>query len=427
MATSTPKQKPSTKSNTSKRTSLKASSKFDIRIIALLAVLLVAVVGYLFIRFSKAGTGTQWLPKAWTNQATEFDSPAAGTLVAGTCDYVNDYVQNGIQYTKRVCTPVGVSAGVGGKTAFQLPDNTYIVGKPSKYVDLQHKVPASLASPSEYCISYSSMKPIYLKWNNKTVPSSPDYVVGGVAGNDSATLPATNGVVSEWCSGPYPANPGVVLSLEPVTNESTAYIYSASSRMAASKLSWSGNELSPIGTGSVSGSNLVISAGTTPGGFTFTDMSNYGAGKYCYASSGYTGGPNTKLEWISQEQRWDNDVTWDNSASHGGTANVMLPAVKSATECITVPAVSPGNSPRRTLTFQLTSGNMSVTRVYFTPASTATATNTPTSTIVVTPATTKTPVPTATVAPTVLPTTPVLPATTVQPTTVAEPAPAASS
>mgnify|MGYP000591351844 CR=1 FL=1 len=208
MATSTPKQKPSTKSNTSKRTSLKASSKFDIRIIALLAVLLVAVVGYLFIRFSKAGTGTQWLPKAWTNQATEFDSPAAGTLVAGTCDYVNDYVQNGIQYTKRVCTPVGVSAGVGGKTAFQLPDNTYIVGKPSKYVDLQHKVPASLASPSEYCISYSSMKPIYLKWNNKTVPSSPDYVVGGVAGNDSATLPATNGVVSEWCSGPYPANPG---------------------------------------------------------------------------------------------------------------------------------------------------------------------------------------------------------------------------
>jgi hypothetical protein len=46
MATSTPKQKPSTKSNTSERTALKASSKFDIRIIALLAVLLVAVVGY---------------------------------------------------------------------------------------------------------------------------------------------------------------------------------------------------------------------------------------------------------------------------------------------------------------------------------------------------------------------------------------------
>lgn len=53
MATS--KQKLVTKSNVAKSKSIKSASKFDVRIISLLAVALVAVVGYLFIQFSKAG------------------------------------------------------------------------------------------------------------------------------------------------------------------------------------------------------------------------------------------------------------------------------------------------------------------------------------------------------------------------------------
>jgi|GEM_PF-4043791 len=48
-----------TKSNTAKSSLLKTSKRFDYRLIGLIVVLLVVVVGYLFIRFSKAATTTK--------------------------------------------------------------------------------------------------------------------------------------------------------------------------------------------------------------------------------------------------------------------------------------------------------------------------------------------------------------------------------
>jgi hypothetical protein len=128
----------------------------------------------------------------------------------------------------------------------------YKPGQTNWFTMFRHKIPAGLPSPSEYCITYSSLKTVPIRWANVSA-SYADYIIGNVPARDFGEMPATAGKVQTWCSGPYPAKAGSVFEIELPAREDGAFIYSVQSQMPESKLAWTGPQLTLSGSAAITG------------------------------------------------------------------------------------------------------------------------------------------------------------------------------